>query len=236
MPAVIDPNVCDRNFAACFPARRCPQQAFSLDAATGQVVIDSTLCGTCPGPCLNFCDRYAIRYTPDPDEFEILKAKTLGEMTEEEAAQVLAQRKKEQAAAAAEQGAVQAVKTDTFDSQVLQSALPVVVDFWAPWCGPCRMMAPVFERLAQQYRDLVRFVKVNVDEEPSLAMRYRVQGIPTLLFFWRGEVVASHVGALPEAQLQTAIYQFLAAIRAKEAAATQEAPSTAVPGTGTGAG
>src|SRR5690606_40424944 len=67
-----------------------------------QVMNDSTLCGTCPGPCVNFCDRYAIRYTPDPDEFEVLKARTLGEMTEAEAAEALAKRKEERAAAKAD--------------------------------------------------------------------------------------------------------------------------------------
>ena len=231
MPAVVDPNTCDRHFAACFPARICPQHAFAFDASTETVVIDSDLCGTCPGPCVNFCDQYAIRYAADPDEFAVLKAKTLGEMTEGEAAEALFQRKEAAKAAAAAASPIQEATTATFDSLVLQSPLPTLVDFWAPWCGPCKAMAPVFEKLAEQYRDHVRFVKVNVDDEPALAQRYSVQAIPTLGFFYRGQLVDAVQGALQEQQLQSLVYQFLTAIRqVEEAGSQQQAP--AAPETG----
>jgi thioredoxin 1 len=70
-----------------------------------------------------------------------------------------------------------------FDQEVLQSDKPVVVDFWAPWCGPCRMLAPIFEQLAQQYGDKIKFVKVNVDENPTSAIRFNIRGIPTVMIF-----------------------------------------------------
>ncbi|HET9017524.1 MAG TPA: thioredoxin [Thermomicrobiaceae bacterium] len=223
MPAVIDPNVCDRHFAGCFPARMCPQHAFSFDDARGLVVIDSDLCGDCPGPCMNFCDRYAIRFAADPTEFEVLRDKTFGILSEVDAAEELKRRKEEREAAekaAAPEPAVVAATDATFDEVVLKSDLPVMVDFWATWCGPCKAMAPVFEALAEQYRELIRFVKVDVDASPKLSARYRVQSIPTLAFFWQGQLVDAFAGALPEAELQSVAYEFLAAVRQLEQART----------------
>jgi hypothetical protein len=89
MPGVIDPSVCDCHFAGCFPVRVCPAQAFSFDAASEQVVIDSDLCAACPGRCVDFCDRYAIRYASNAEEFDVLKARTLGTLSEAEAAEEL---------------------------------------------------------------------------------------------------------------------------------------------------
>jgi len=221
MPAVIDPHVCDRHFAGCFPARMCPQHAFSYDAAHDLVVIDSDLCGACPGPCMNFCDRYAIRYAADPDEFTVLRDKTLGVLSDADAAAELQRRKQEREAAeqaAAPEPAVVVATDATFDEVVLRSDLPVMVDFWATWCGPCKMMAPVFEALAEQYRGLIRFAKVDVDASPVLASRYRVQSIPTLAFFWQGNLVDAFAGAVPEAELQSVAYEFLAAVRQMEQA------------------
>jgi thioredoxin 1 len=89
------------------------------------------------------------------------------------------------------------VTDSEFESKVLKSTTPVVVDFWAPWCGPCKMIAPVLEKLAGEYGDKVVIAKVNTDDNPEWAMKYGVQGIPTLLFIEQGEIKDRIVGAVP---------------------------------------
>lgn len=90
---------------------------------------------------------------------------------------------------------------DDFDAVVVQSSLPVLLDLWAPWCGPCRMVAPGVEKAAQEYAGRLKVVKVNVDDSPETAMRYRAQSIPLLLMLKGGEVTARQLGAIPPAAL-----------------------------------
>jgi thioredoxin 1 len=91
------------------------------------------------------------------------------------------------------------VTTDQFDTEVLQSSVPVLVDFWAVWCGPCRAIAPHVDAIAQEYEGRAKVVKVNVDEEPEIALRYGIQSIPTLLFFKDGKVQDMIVGVCAQA-------------------------------------
>lgn len=96
-----------------------------------------------------------------------------------------------------------------FEKTVLQSSLPVIVDFWAPWCGPCKMVAPILDKLAKEFAGKLIVAKVNTDDNPVWAQKYGVQGIPTMLFIANGKVVHRQVGALPERMLREALTQFL---------------------------
>jgi thioredoxin 1 len=96
-----------------------------------------------------------------------------------------------------------------FEKTVLKNPLPVIVDFWAPWCGPCKMVSPMLEKIGKELGDKIIIAKVNTDENPEWATRYGVQGIPTMLFVYGGKIVHRQVGALPERILREAVNQFM---------------------------
>ena len=96
---------------------------------------------------------------------------------------------------------VTAVADDTFEHEVLRSSTPVLIDFWAPWCAPCRAIAPIVEELSATYAGKLKVVKMNVDDNPKTPSRYGVRGIPNLILFQNGEVKEQIVGAVPKAQL-----------------------------------
>ncbi|WP_434221989.1 thioredoxin [Limnospira platensis CENA597] len=101
------------------------------------------------------------------------------------------------------------VTDSTFEQDVLESALPVLVDFWAPWCGPCRMVAPVVEEIAQQYDGQIKVVKLNTDENPQVASKYGIRSIPTLMIFKGGQRVDMVVGAVPKSTLANTLEKYL---------------------------
>jgi len=96
-----------------------------------------------------------------------------------------------------------------FEQQVLKSSLPVVVDFWAPWCGPCRMIGPIVEKLSEEFKGKLKFCKVNVDENQQLASKYKVMSIPTLIFFKNGQLIEQSMGAVPEKTLRSKVQGLL---------------------------
>jgi thioredoxin 1 len=104
-------------------------------------------------------------------------------------------------------GSVNEVSEKDFQTEVLQSAQPVLIDFWAPWCGPCRMITPIVEQLAGENTGSVKVAKINVDDSPNIAASYDVNSIPTIMIFKNGEVVDRFVGVQPKSRLQDALNQ-----------------------------
>jgi thioredoxin 1 len=104
---------------------------------------------------------------------------------------------------------VMEISDSNFDQEVMKSDKLTVVDFWAPWCGPCKMIAPVLDELSKDYDGKVKFTKVNVDENPSTASSFGIRGIPTVVFVKNGEVVDQVVGAVPKSELEKAINESL---------------------------
>jgi thioredoxin 1 len=101
------------------------------------------------------------------------------------------------------------ITDEAFEKVVMQSELPVIVDFWAPWCGPCKMIAPTLDKLAMEQEGKLVVVKVNTDDHAEWMQKFGIQGIPTLLFISKGKVVHRQVGALPERMLREVVTQFM---------------------------
>jgi thioredoxin 1 len=104
---------------------------------------------------------------------------------------------------------VAAVSDASFDQDVLQSDVPVLVDFWAPWCGPCRMVAPIVDEIAKEFEGRIKVVKLNTDENPNVASQYGIRSIPTLMIFKGGQKADTVVGAVPKTTLASTISKYL---------------------------
>ncbi len=109
-------------------------------------------------------------------------------------------------------GDVKHVTSRNFQEEVMESNVPVIIDFWAEWCMPCRIVAPIFEELAKEYAGKMKFAKVNVDENPDLAATFGIHSIPTFLVFHKGKVVEKLVGAMPKEHFKKFIDQILSAL------------------------
>jgi thioredoxin 1 len=105
------------------------------------------------------------------------------------------------------------IKDIEFEEKILKADGPVIVDFWAPWCNPCRMIAPTLDKLAKEYGDALTIAKINTDEDSEWALHYGVQGIPTMLLFYGGKLVHRQTGALPEPMLRDLVTQFMEVVR-----------------------
>ena len=108
-------------------------------------------------------------------------------------------------------GTISEVNDNNFQAEVLESDTPVLVDFWAPWCGPCRMVAPVLEEIAQEKGDALKIVKLNTDENQQTAIAYEVLSIPTLILFKNGQIAKKVIGAYPKRKLEAELDPVLAA-------------------------
>lgn len=109
------------------------------------------------------------------------------------------------------------VTDESFERAVLEAELPVIVDFWAPWCGPCKMVAPALEKIAEEYSGQLLVAKVNTDENQNWMIQYGIQGIPTMLFITGGKLVHQQVGAVPENYLRDMVDEFVRTVKEAEA-------------------
>ncbi len=218
MPVLVHPERCPCA-NPCYPSKVCPYDVLHFDFVnpTRAATLDPTLCNDCRGVCTNFCDPRALLFAPTMEELRLLEAELHGTMTAEE---IAAERKRiKEEAERKKHAVVLEVTTATFEAEVLRAALPVVLDCWAPWSEPCKTFAPIFAQAAQEYAGKLKFCKVNTDTEQSIAQALRIQSIPTLFFFFKGQVLGALPGALSAAQLRTAIEQVLRTVASAPAAA-----------------
>jgi thioredoxin len=231
MPVFVDPKACV-NREHCFAAGACPYDAYIHNPLKKTWEVDANICGDCPGPCLNFCDKDALHWGDDLIDLRLVKAQVEGTMKPEAVLEARAKHKKELAEAAARAAAEAAAKSAegvialtraNFEREVLRSQVPVVVDCWADWCAPCKQFSPIFEATAKQYVGVVKFAKLDTDAEPTLAQGLGVQALPTTLMFYKGQLVNGAEGALSASQFQSWLYQTLAAVRQYEKQLSAEA-------------
>lgn len=206
MPVLIDERLCDTN-PACGAARACTRGAITFDRARNRVQVNNSLCTDC-GICTRYCPPQAVVFARTAAELErkaaAIRSSTAGK--DDLLEQKYGVRPGDPAALGPN---LEAATCDNWETAVLGADLPVVVDLWAQWCAPCRILAPTFKDLAKEYEGRMRFFKLDTEECQRVPGRYGVTGIPTLLFFHRGQLLGNLVGAVPKEQLRQAIGQVL---------------------------
>ncbi len=220
MPVLLLKDRCD-HLPHCYAAGACPNQALFYDERSGQVVVLPERCGDCRGPCLNFCDQFALKFAPTLEELRLVQAEIDGTMSAEEIAKERIRLRQEAEARA--RAAVPDVTAATFQRDVLQANLPVVVAVCTSRSTACRSLEATLQQLSQQFMGQVLFRRIDSDREPQLVAALQVRSVPTLLFFYRGELVHGVVGGLSAAQMQVWIQELLGQIRAVEEAQAKAA-------------
>jgi thioredoxin 1 len=231
MPVLVNYNRCNC-MPTCFAAVACPKNTLRVDKELMKVVVNPTICGDCPAPCLNFCDSVALKFAPNLEELDIIARELDGELSVEQAAaerRALAEKRKAEEAATkeAEEAAKYApikLTMQNFVEEVSREDTPIVIDFWAEWCQPCKQLEPVINQLAQEFAGKIRFGKLNIDEEKGIANQLGIQSIPTLMVFFQGQMAMQPlVGVLPKAQLQSVFNRIVQAVEQMKAAQVADA-------------
>lgn len=228
MPVIVDTERCPCA-SPCYPAKVCPFSVLHFDFTnpTLAATLDPLLCGECKGVCTNFCDPRALRFAPTMEELQLTKAQLLGTMTVEQVA--LERKRIKEETERKKQSGVLVVTTKTFEQEVLKAELPVAIDFWATWCGPCKTFAPIFAQAAQEFTGKLKFCKIDTDAEATIAQQFRVQSIPTLAFMYQGQVLGAIPGAMSAAQLRSTIDQVLRIVEQMRTESTQTATQPGSP-------
>lgn len=228
MPVLILSDLCD-NLPRCYAAAACPNQALFYDESSGQVVIFPERCGDCRGPCLNFCDRYALRYAASLEELHLLQAELDGTMSVEAIAQErLRLRQQEEARRKAEQ--VPEISSAAFQREVLQARLPVVLLVDTPRSATWQRLGTALQQLAQDLVGQVLIRRVNGDREPQLVQALRVRTVPSFLLLYEAQLVDMVEGAVSAAQLRGWIEAVLEQLRAAESGQAPAAGPAGRPG------
>lgn len=220
MPVLVNYNRCNC-MPTCFAAKACPKETLRVDPVQMKVVVDATVCGDCPAPCLNFCDTVALKFAPNLAELDIMQRELDGLLTAEAALQerkAIAEKRKAEEAATKEQEerskyAPVKLTMQNFVEEISREDSAILIDFWAEWCGPCKQIEPIINELAYEFRGKLRFGKLNIDEEQAIAMQLNIQSIPTMMIFFGGQLVTDPImGAVPKEALRKGLQQIVEAV------------------------
>lgn len=221
MPVLILRDRCD-NLAHCYAATACPKQALFYDEASGQVVVFPERCADCRGPCLNFCDRYALRYAPSLEELRLLQAELDGSMSAEEIARQRMLLR--QAAEARRREQLQEVTAANFQQEVLQARLPVLLVVDSARLPTWKRLGAALEQVVGQFMGQLLVRRINSDVELQLTGALRVRSVPTFILVHEGQIVDGVEGEMSPTRLQSWLQGVLAQLQPREQAAAKGTP------------